>query len=471
MHESKLIGMFRRLSGRQLARLEDFLHSPFFNKNDDIKLFFNYLKKYAPDFDHQNLNREIVLKKLKTQKPPDEKRLATLMSQLSGLTEQFLNLEINKPDNFPNHLSLADYYHEAGLSKHYNAVINRAEKYLDEAPFQDASFLFERYQLERLKYRHTDPNLRAFNAQLQSAADALDAFYVVEKLRYTCEMLNYERTLNIAYEQHFAPEILAALESKKLAALPAVHLYLKLLKMLSDLENTDLFFELKTLLRTYETAFPVAELKHLYDVLLNFCTWRVNRFHDQIFEKEFFQLNAFLLEKGLLFENGVLSPWRYSNLVTVALRLGEAGWTQDFIYRFREKLPPQHADNLFQYKLGQVYYHTGKLREAQAALNRVDLKDTFVSLSVRSLLVRIYYELGETELLLSFLEAFRVYLLRDQLTRPPVKDQFRNFIDFTRKLARIAPFETEKLAALRQNLPPADATHQFGWLMEMLNKK
>ncbi|HMR44704.1 MAG TPA: hypothetical protein PKC40_12755, partial [Saprospiraceae bacterium] len=217
MHESKLIGMFRRLSGRQLARLEDFLHSPFFNKNDDIKLFFNYLKKYAPDFDHQNLNREVVLKKLKTQKPPDEKRLATLMSQLSGLTEQFLNLEINKPDNFPNHLSLADYYHEAGLSKHYNAVINRAEKYLDEAPFQDTSFLFERYQLERLKYRHTDPNLRVFNAQLQSAADALDAFYVVEKLRYTCEMLNYERTLNIAYEQHFTQEILAALESKKLA--------------------------------------------------------------------------------------------------------------------------------------------------------------------------------------------------------------------------------------------------------------
>lgn len=51
MHQSKLIMVLRKLSTRQLSRFGAFLQSPYFNKNTENNLFFDFLNAFAPGFD------------------------------------------------------------------------------------------------------------------------------------------------------------------------------------------------------------------------------------------------------------------------------------------------------------------------------------------------------------------------------------------------------------------------------------
>jgi hypothetical protein len=79
LKDSKLIELFRTLSARRLSRFGEFLQSPYFNKNNDCLLLFNYLQKYAPSFNHEHLSRQTILKVLPGNKPQDEKTLACWM--------------------------------------------------------------------------------------------------------------------------------------------------------------------------------------------------------------------------------------------------------------------------------------------------------------------------------------------------------------------------------------------------------
>ena len=106
MHQSKLIELLRKLSSRQISRLGEFLASPYFNKNKDNLLFFQYLRNYAPEFVHKNLSKEVILKKLKTTKPLDEKGLSYLMNQLQSLLKKFLSAEGLLHDDFKENLVL-----------------------------------------------------------------------------------------------------------------------------------------------------------------------------------------------------------------------------------------------------------------------------------------------------------------------------------------------------------------------------
>ena len=100
MHQSKLIELLRKLLSGQLGRFREFLCSPYFNKNEDNLLFFNYLGKYLASSDEKKLAKNEVLAKLKVSKPLDEKGLAYLMSQQLGLLEKFLATEQFLADDF-----------------------------------------------------------------------------------------------------------------------------------------------------------------------------------------------------------------------------------------------------------------------------------------------------------------------------------------------------------------------------------
>ena len=471
MHDSKLLQALRLLSARQLSRFGDFLRSPYFNKREDILHFFTYLQKYAPAFSHKNLDKSIVLQKLGFLKKEDTKKLATLMSQLFALFEKFMLIEAMHERPLENWIDLDMQYQRAQLDKHSGMIISKMKKWLAERPHRDGAYFNQQYLIKKHLHAKSDPTKRNYNPQLQAASDALDQMYLVNKLQLALEMENYEQTLDIEYEPQFLAILLEALQGHPYAQIPAIAIYLLLFELLRDIANTATYFELKRQLHDYSTIFSTAELKQIYTTLLNFCTRRITQLHDSAFEQEYFLLNSYLLQEGLLLDEGQLSPWRYSNLVTAALRLGELNWTKNFIEEYKKLLPANYAEDLYQYKMGQYYYHTGELEHAQACLHRVDLKEPLLSLSVKNLLTKIYYETRQTELLLSYLEAYRIALRRDQLIPAHLKKQVRQFINATRKLARLAPFETQKLLALKAALPSGQEMIHKDWIIAMIDKK
>jgi hypothetical protein len=466
MRDSKLIELLRTLTPRQLSRLEEYLASPYFNKKEELLSFFRMLKPYAPAFSNSSLDKADLQKN-----GWDARRLAYLMSDLLKAAEHFLTAESLLEDPHLGKRALLEMYFQKELHKHYKSVMEKAERELEEYPFRDAEFYYAQFQLRQLEYLHSDQSQRAYNPHLQEAANALDAFYLVEKLRLSCAMVNMVQLLNVSYDLRWTEEVRQIAERSPELQTPAIRVYLAMYKMLQHPELPEAYFEARAQLLANERIFDREELASLSVALFNFCSRRINRFNDEVFWKEYLEVGRFLLKKELLLEEGRLSPWLYKNLVTAGLQLDEHDWTLAFIRNYKDHLPESYQEPLYEYNLAHYYYHLGDYDKAQYTLMQVEFKDVFLALSTRGLLVKIFYESGQDELLYAHLEAFRIYLIRNKLLPEANRRQVQQFIDFTRKLARIEKFEGEKLLQLEAQLPEASEILHRDWLLEKLKTK
>jgi len=471
MRQSKLLDLLRTLSARQTARLEEYLASPFFNKNEELLAFYRFLKGFAPDFRQEGLDKKNVLEKGIPGVSLDPRRLAYLMSDLLKLAEGFLTVEILLEDTPLTNRTLLEIYFGKELTKHYHGIMEKAERQLEEYPFRNAEFYYLQFQLRQLEYLHSDQSQRTYNPFLQNAANALDAFYLVEKLRLSCAMVNLAQLINVEYDLRWTGEVLQIAERSPEFQTPVIQVYLSLFRMLKHPETPDYYFDAKEQLFAHSQKLDKAELTRLSGALFNFCSRRINRYNDPVFWKEYLEVGKFLLREELILEEGRLSPWLYKNLVTAGLQLRDLEWTHAFIQEYRDRLPETYQEPLYEYNLAHYFYHLGQYDEAQRTLMQVEFRDVFLAVTTRSLLIKIFYETGQTELLFSHLEAFRIFIIRNKLLPGQIRKQVQQFLDFTRKLARIERFEAEKLPALAEQLPDASNILHRDWLVEKIGEK
>ncbi|MCB0527880.1 MAG: hypothetical protein KDC65_05345 [Saprospiraceae bacterium] len=471
MTDSKLIELFRSLTTRQRSRFGEFLESPYFNKSGDCIRLYRHIQKYAPDFTHAQLSKKAVLKKLDSEKPPDEKTLAYLAGKLMQLAETFLTIEAMLSDEWRRQMTLVRQYRELNLARHYRSARADMEKYLEKLPHRNIDFYREQLFAERLLYDHSDRNQRGFNEQLQTSADALDIYYIAEKLRYACEMLNYEAVLNIHYRIAYLEDVLNWSAGEAYAQVPPIQVYRCLVLMLRSPEEPALFEKARELIAKTEQHFSDAERKQFYTLLLNYCTRRINRFGDARFLKEHLEINKLLLQNGLMLEDGHIPPWDYTNIVAAGIKTEQAEWTRQFIETYRSKLPAQYADNTYRYNLAQYHYFMKNYGDAQHSLLQVETSDVLLNVTVRSLLIKIYCETEQDELLHSYLEATRIFLHRNQLLDPQLKRQMQKFVEFTAKFGKVMPGDRERFHELLAQLPPASEMMHREWLAAQIRSK
>ncbi len=471
MQQSKLLEVLRRFSGRQLTRFRDFLESPYFNRTEELVQFYAHLAAFAPDFQHADLDKAVVCRQFKGKKTLTLKRLTYLMNQLQQLTGEFLAVEHFRADELEAAMTLLQVWDPDDLPRHYKYALEKAVQALQNHPVRNADFYLRQFRLSALQYDHTDLNQHQFSASLQQASNALDDFYLVEKLRYGWSMANLEYMLNLQYEWQLGDWVMDYLSRQERPLNPTAQIYLAGIRLVREADNPDHFFYLKNLLLEHENRFDESERKYLYTGLLNYCTRKINRENDPQFSLEYLEINKKLLENGLLFEDGLLSPWRFINLVNTGLRTGHTEWVNSFIRQYRKHLPKDYAEDVALIAQGQYHYQLKAYGQAQVLLNQANPPNVLLAVTIRNLLTRIYYETGEIELLLSSLEAYRVYLLRQTLLSDQMKRQARRFVDFTRKLAKIDRPEAAQLPKLKAALPPATEIYHRDWLLEQIDLK
>ena len=459
------------MTPKQVSRFGDFLRSPYFNKNLDCVLFFEYLQKYAPHFTQDNLTRQKMRLKLPSGKPPTDKVLAQLGSKLSVLAEKFLAVETLLDDPWEQQMRVAKQFHTLNLPKQLKAARAGADAFFENNHQRNADYFLKKLLSEKMALEQGDEHHLDYNEHLQLAADALDVFYVAEKLRYACDIFNYEMVLNIRYQLAHIEDILRWAEEPAFENAAPVQVYYRLAMLLKNPEDPALFEQAKQAVERYEQAFPPGELRQVYTLLLNFCTMRINRYNDERFWTEYLEINKLLLKNGLIFDGTDIPPWHYTNLVNVGLKVGQTEWVWDFLHYHRKQLPPEYTDNVFRYNLAQYHYHQKNYDAAQRALAQVEFTNVVFNITARSLLIKIYWETDQTELLLAYLEATRIFLHRNRVLDTGRKRQMQKFVEITTKVAKTAAFDTERFRTLLDQLPPAQEMMHRDWLAAQLRMR
>jgi len=233
-------------------------------------------------------------------------------------------------------------------------------------------------------------------------------------------------------------------------------------------EDNDSFLLLRQAIAQHQSVFPPNEIRDLYNLSINLAIRKLNM-GSLPFAKDAFELYVSSLEQGYLLEDGILQESAYGNIVSLACKLEEYEWAHQFIKDYKGYLKADYQDPLHLFSLGKLYYEQNQLEDSLKQLVQVETKASFLFLGARILQLKIYYQLGEFDLLESLLESLRVYLRRskDLAYR---KKHYNNILTFTRQLLQLNAMNKNEIAHLRDRILNAEVFAERSWFLKQLEK-
>ncbi len=471
MFKSKMIDMLRNLSNKDLNKFSEYLDSTFFNKDKDLHTFFNYLKKYAPEFDLKKVDKERLLKKGIPGLELTEKKLGYMMSDVVEHIEGFIKYNTYFDNALVGYCNLLGVYNKWENDKLFDQTLRSAKNYLEKDPFRNAPYFYKEYLLQsELNLYFDRQKKRAYDVSLETATDYLDLFYIATKLKYSCELINRQKLVATDYQLRLLKEISDHLKEHSYEDYPSITIYYQIFMTFVENDSDEHFEKLKKLLEEHADKFPLDEAKDMYAYAQNYAIRKINA-GNRFFLIEYFNLSKQALEKNLLMVDGYLSPWTYKNIVIAALRAGEFIWTEQFIKSYKNKVNEKFRINAYNYNLGYLLFYKGQYGDALRLINQVEFTDIFYALDSRTLLIKIYYQLDEWDPMQSAIEAFKVYLRRNKTLSENVKILYSNFLKYIDKLSRLTKRDNQKLKELRDKIEEIKQIADLGWLQQKVDEK
>lgn len=467
MFNSKLVQILQTFDSKQRRAFEDFVASPYFNKQKELLQYYKYLKKLAAGgFPEAKLNRHDVFAKAFPQQAYNEKQLNYLSSQLLKLIERFISIS-----GFESAGILSDYYHlqyciDHRLEKHYQFGMKTALKKLEQSKRGDEQYFYQQYLLADLREKHfSSLKERRYDPGLQESANYFDQYYLFKKLYHLCAMLDRQHVVTPGYDTHYMEDIQRMVQDLPFES-PAIRTLEQLLLSLKNPAEPRHFRQLRELLRTYGAHFSTPMLRDLYFSVINFCIRKI-RYGEKSYANELMSIYQEGIQKGVLFEDGYLSPWTFKNLVKLGIGLKEYKWTESFIAEYAPKLPPHMQEDALHFNLADLYYALQDYPKAQIHLRQVEFSDVQYSFGAKLTLTKIYYETEQEEALHSLLSSFKIFLQRKKLITREVKMPYLNFIRFVHKLSKARPNELDEL---RSEIQATEMLTARSWLLLQLKK-
>lgn len=469
MKDTKVLQAFKTLNAKELKRFEKFARSPYFNQNKNIVTAIAYLSSFYPDLEQDGLSKKGLFLHVYKGGDYDDLLVRHLLSDVLKLLERFLAHENFEKDKVSISLRLLEEFRERELEKHYHAESRKVNRLTLESGLVNDTHYYQRFLLEGDFNEFVASNKsRNIRPNFDGAINSLDTFYLVNKLRYYCMILNYKNILESNYQTLLMDEIIQLVKSADYEDVPAIKIYFAILQMLEDSDHERHFESLTALLEKHVSGFPRKESRNLYQFAQNYCIRQINS-GNRNYLARLFNIYKSLLHEEIVFDmNGHLSPFTFKNIVVVGSNLKEFVWVEEFIHGYKEHIREDQRDNAVQFNLSLLYFYKQDYRNALRILSRVVFDDPFYNTDAKSMLLKIYFEQSETEALLSLCESFSVYLKRNKILAETHKRNYLNLIRFVKKLAKIGPDHSERLAKVKAELAETQRVNDRRWLMEQI---
>lgn len=467
MHQSKLVELYRVLSPQEIKQLTLFLKSPYFNVNEDnCKLFFFITSEFAKK-EEAVLTKKAAFQFVFPRLRYNDAKIRRLMSNLMKDIERFLSIESFKEEEVLQRIRVANIYLSRSLPKHFNSTFRLMEQAQEDAVLRDSAYYYKQYLIEEVRSNFlSHQRNRKIERNLQKVSDSLDVFYLAEKLRQSCKIVNFKSLVKHDYDIRFFNEILNYVEQGEYNHISAIQMHYYALLMLQDDSEERYFYKLKDLLSIHFNVLIIDDMRNLHAYARNYCIRKSNRGATKFLE-DLLDLYKLALKTGLLFKNEVLPPSSYKNIVTAGIKLKDLDWTEEFIHEYKARLPEKDRDGIFAFNLANLYFAQKDYEQVITLLHRAQIDDLLLNLNVKTMLAKTYYELDEEDVLYSLLDSFKMFVIRKKGLGYH-KDNYLNIIKFMKRLLTISPYDKEKLKKLDEQIRATRVLTEKRWLIEKL---
>ncbi|TND08641.1 MAG: hypothetical protein FD123_2145 [Bacteroidetes bacterium] len=470
MFNSKAAGLVNVLEESEKSAFRKYLACDFFTGNAQLGKLFSFLADRTGSETEETKLRRSAFRFCFPGRHYNDKKLRYLMTELCGHLENFLTLQSIRRDPEKSENILSKELAVRGAEKAYNSLLHNHRLIEQRSARRDADFYLYRYTGEFHHLAYASATLkRDDKSNIEDTVNYLDRFYLARKLQLCCEIFNVRNVLSVDYKVFLLDEILHHLENRSYEDTPVIRIYYRILMTLLESEKEEHFDSLRELLLAHGAAFSLPELREMYQYVLNYCIKKINTGHMQ-YQRTLFEIYKVILENKVLLSEGHLSQWDYKNIVTISLRQQEFDWTQQFIQRYKSELPSRERENAFVYNMAFLHFHRGEYSQTLQLLQKVEFTDLYYQLDSRVILLKIYFELDDTETFFYHTAAFKTFLKRNKLISDYQRAIYLNLVKFTSRLLR-AGTSRRKIALVKKLAEENRQVADLAWLLKKVEER
>ncbi len=467
MLRSSLLEILRTFSKKDLTKFEDFVASPYFNKKDNVRKLFLELKKFAPAFEDEHLEKEKVWLKLFPGKEYNYGIMKNLIHDLTGLSEQFILLEHYSADTFRCEYDLIEAANSRNIQKFTSGKIDQFEKRVKSEPapdkytiIDDLLYVTSNFYSAKSSFIKEYDLKRERADSLRLASEHLFCYFLVNSFKLIHNTIAHEvqgnRPIgNTVLEQFFQKleehSILEGLllnekqdHDRVMKIVVCFYLMYKSLKSNGEKAAYDKF---KSYLRENIDLFSAFELQNLNTCRIT-CAINLKVPRDEA--NESLEWHKLLTEKNLFLQrNGLITTAVMINVINNSVNLNDIVFAEEFLNRYAGKLPAESRDNTYNYCMAVIHFSRKEFGKSLECLARISDEKLIRKYFVKRLYLKIYYELNDYESFVYAFDSFAHFRKRNKLANEARALSFNNFGNNIRRLFKLRnsynEFEAVKL--------------------------
>ncbi len=478
MIASKAIELISTFSEAEFKDFGLFAASPYFNKDSVQVKFYEILKKYYPDFTRRSFDKEKVFAKLYPRKKYNDGIMRNILSKTLELAENFLAIQNLKSNEFNYNLGLMKELSIRKQEKLYERQEKKAAEVLEEETKND-HYYYNKSILIDEKRKHSIRQKSSLylhdEALLEISENNMISFLISILKNYTQIANSNLKLFKFDYHISSVNDILEKYldkEAERYKDITYLNYFYNAYK-LARKEDEKYFYALKEISTDKRSLLSEESKSNIFSILTNYCYLKINK-GELKFSKEQFLLHKEQILRGhYINENSsTLNHIKYMSVTVTGMDAGEIKWVEDFIEKYKSQLDNNNRENTYNFCRALVFYHQKQYSSALVWAAKVKTDDLSYKHQLKSLYLKIYYDMNDAEPFYSHVDSYRHFLLNQKHIPAETRDVIGSYINFTKKLFDIKNRAEEKdfnLMKIRREVSESTSMINKQWLLERID--
>jgi len=480
MIKSSAIEILKTFSDEELILFEEFISTPFHNKNVKVIRFFTLLKKYHPEYSGENLTKEYLFRQLNGNIKYKDTYIRNLFSDLHNLAETFLQYELISKDKTYERLLIEeiknrDLYELAGKKINSFEKDVNSNKTKDQEYYLNKNFIYEMKSFLIVDKTLTD-SFR--NEQISS----IIKLFMITLMENSFYLSVEEQRVRVKHRFDFLKHVLKYMGDhlSDFEDSPLLMIYYYLWQCYFCNDDEKYFLKAKEYFKKYFSSLTKIDRKNIYSVMQVYYINKIDR-GEIAYNKKYLD---FLLE---MLKLNVLSHKKkdsiglnlYRNILILCTMLNETEILKKFISKYINFVDKLSRDAILAYSNSHLYFLSGNFEKALELCNKINFNDLlltgndnlFFKKDIKTLTLKCLYELNAFENVISHIDTYKHFLRNSKLIKDEVKKKYMNFLNFVNQLLRLKNnFEDSTLAVLKSKFLNTKELIHSDWISVKLKE-
>jgi hypothetical protein len=460
MIKRKVTIVLQSFTSDELNKLQSFLKSPYFNRNENLLFLLQYIinaieKKWTKD--PKKFNDDIALKKAFKGILQPANTINQSCSNLLRLTESFIyheglgylsHEEFKKDSSIRKDIELNKFYiNRCKTNDEMIRIVqndfDKGELYFENVfndfDFRNSDYFYYRFLLSYKRTTFLNSQSNSKGIEIGNTLNNFIIYFILTSLRLMCLSITRNILFNENHVFYFYNNVIELAQKEPYSNIYAVKLWSNTLHLYEN-PTVENYYKVKSLVN--EENAKELQSEEIYTILTILNNQCITIISDKDLYNEMFELCELMVKNNVMIAQGFIPEMKIRNCITIALHLGKTKWAEQFLEKFKDSIHSQFKDDVYYFLKAKIAFAQKKFNITYDLINEKikDFPNILIKIEVIYVLpILIAFE-EKDEMIDTFLDRFNSFLSYNQEN---LNERHKNgYLVFKNKLKQIKHYST-----------------------------